>query len=152
MAQEGDEALSSQWRDRLKRQAESGLTIEAFCEKEGVSQSVFYVWKRQLQDSLPAPAPTAELIDAGPQRRKQRVKGRQRRQTEVAPASKPVCKQPGEFLRLPVPSMRSIPWIELTLVDGTVIRIPQENHTALSIVLKTLRSDSSGIAAEARDA
>jgi hypothetical protein len=53
---------------------------------------------------------------------------------------------------LPVRSVRSMPWIELTLADGTVIRIPQENHAALSIVLRTLRPESSEPLAEARHA
>ena len=38
-----------------------------------------------------------------------------------------------------------MPWIELTLVDGTVVRIPQENHAALGIVLRTLRPEGGGL-------
>jgi hypothetical protein len=45
-----------------------------------------------------------------------------------------------------------MPWIELTLVDGTVVRIPQENHAALSTVLQILRPAGSGLVAEARHA
>jgi hypothetical protein len=45
--------------------------------------------------------------------------------------------------------MRSMPWIELMLVDGTVVRIPQENHAALSIVLRTLRPAGGGPLTEA---
>jgi hypothetical protein len=49
--------------------------------------------------------------------------------------------------------VRSIPWIELTLVDGTVVRIPQENLAAPTTVLRTLRADNnSGPLAEARHA
>jgi hypothetical protein len=49
--------------------------------------------------------------------------------------------------------VRSIPWIELTLVDGTVVRIPQENLAALTTVLRTLRADNSdGPVGEARHA
>ena len=40
MAQEV--ALLTEWRERLARQSESELTIEAFCKKEGVSTSMFY--------------------------------------------------------------------------------------------------------------
>jgi hypothetical protein len=43
------------------------------------------------------------------------------------------------FLQLPVPAPRSGPWIELTLVEGTVIRIPQHNLAALQIVFTMLR-------------
>jgi hypothetical protein len=46
-----------------------------------------------------------------------------------------------------------MPWIELTLADGTVVRIPQENHAALGIVLRTLQSEGGGEPfAEARHA
>ena len=34
--------LLTEWRERLKRQSESGLTVEAFCQQEGVSTSMFY--------------------------------------------------------------------------------------------------------------
>jgi hypothetical protein len=46
-----------------------------------------------------------------------------------------------------------MPWIELTLVDGTVVRVPQENLAALTTVLRTLRADNNnGPLAEARHA
>ena len=133
--------LLTEWRERLKRQSESGLTVEAFCQKEGVSTSMFYRWQRHFQN--PSPAPTAsEAADTAHRRGKKRG-GRPRCQPEAMPATEPAAKQPREFLRLPVRSVRSMPWIELTLVDGTVIRIPQENHAALSTVLRMLRPESS---------
>ncbi len=143
--------LLTEWRERLKRQAESGLTVEAFCEKEGVSTSMFYRWQRRFQN--PSPEPTAsEVADTAHRRGKKRGGRPRRQQAEVASAGEQATKPPREFLRLPVRSVRSMPWIELTLVDGTVIRIPQENHVALSIVLRTLRPESSGSLAEARHA
>jgi len=36
------------WRERLVRFQDSGLTIKAFCEREGVSVSNFHAWKRRL--------------------------------------------------------------------------------------------------------
>ncbi|MFH1111071.1 MAG: hypothetical protein V1790_18025, partial [Planctomycetota bacterium] len=133
------------------RQSESGLTVEAFCQKEGVSTSMFYRWQRHFQN--PSPEPTASDADETAQRPGKKRGGRPRRQqSEVAPAAEPATKQPREFLRLPVRGMRSMPWIELTLVDGTVVRIPQENHAALTTVLRILRPESSGPLAEARHA
>ncbi len=38
----------SVWRERLIRFQGSGLTIQAFCEREGVSVSNFHAWKRRL--------------------------------------------------------------------------------------------------------
>jgi transposase-like protein len=150
MAHEVDEVLATQWRERLKRHSESGLTIEAFCEKEGVSESVFYTWKRNLQDSMSAPM-ASQAADAARRPGKRRAKGLRRQRPQVVPTNKPATKHPQEFLRLPVRGVRSIPWIELTLVDGTVVRIPQENLAALTTVLRTLRAENSdGRVGEAR--
>jgi hypothetical protein len=148
MAQEV--VLLTQWRERLKRHSESGLTIEAFCEKEGVSESVFYAWKRNLQDSVSTPT-ASELVDTTPRPGKKRSRGLRHQRSQVVTTSKPATKHPQEFLRLPVRGVRSIPWIELTLVDGTVVRIPQENLAALTAVLRTLRPEGSdGVLGEAR--
>jgi transposase-like protein len=67
MARNPDLELRAAWRDRLRRQADSGLTIEQFCAREGVSSATFHSWKRRLRlvelaDTLPAsPAPPAFL-------------------------------------------------------------------------------------------
>ena len=149
MAQEV--ALLTEWRERLKRQSESGLTIEAFCEKEGVSTSMFYRWRRHLQDPSSTPA-AVEAVDATQRAGKKRGGPPRRRRAKVVSTGSPANEHPPEFLRLPVRGVRSIPWIELTLVDGTVVRIPQENLAALSTVLRTLRPEGSGPLAEARHA
>jgi hypothetical protein len=142
--------LLTEWRERLKRQSESGLTVEAFCQKEGVSTSMFYRWQRHFQNPSPEPL-ASEAVDTARRAGKKRG-GRTRRQPEAAPATEPAAKRRPEFLRLPVRGVRSMPWIELTLVDGTVVRIPQENHAALSAVLRTLRPEGGGPLAEARHA
>jgi hypothetical protein len=143
--------LVTEWRERLKRQSESGLTVDAFCQREGVSTSMFYRWQRHFQN--PSPGATAsEAADTAPRPGKKRGGRPGRPPANGAPASEPATKSPPGFLRLPVRNARSMPWIELTLVDGTVVRIPQENHAALSIVLRTLRPESSGPLAEARHA
>lgn len=150
MAQEV--ALLTEWRERLKRQVESGLTIDAFCEKEGVSTSMFYRWRRHLQDSSSTPA-AVEAADATQRAGKKRSGPPRRKRAKVVSASVLTNEHPPEFLRLPVRGVRSIPWIELTLVDGTVVRLPQENLAALSTVLQTLRAEhGDGMPAEARHA
>ena len=47
------------WRDVLKRQATSDLSIRKFCEIEGVSQPSFYAWRRRLQEQG---SPRNELV------------------------------------------------------------------------------------------
>jgi hypothetical protein len=37
------------WRDRVRRQQASGLTIAQFCARERCAVSPFYIWKRRLQ-------------------------------------------------------------------------------------------------------
>ncbi len=55
MARPKDPNLESLWRQRLQRQATSGLSIAAFCALEGVSCASFQAWKRRLAArSLPA--------------------------------------------------------------------------------------------------
>ncbi len=62
-----DPQLHALWRDRVRRQAVSGLTIAQFCAQKRLSQSSFYAWKRRLglidlADNRPAlPAPSAFL-------------------------------------------------------------------------------------------
>jgi hypothetical protein len=43
------------WQERLESFAASGLEIDAFCLKEGVSRSTFCRWKKQLKDGIPEP-------------------------------------------------------------------------------------------------
>jgi hypothetical protein len=52
-----DLGLEHAWRLRLRRQAQSGLSITAFCQRERVSTPSFYAWKRRLA-APPAATPT----------------------------------------------------------------------------------------------
>ena len=46
------------WRQTLARQRASGLSIRAFCEREGLSEASYYQWRRELvrRDRFPRPA------------------------------------------------------------------------------------------------
>jgi hypothetical protein len=48
MARPKDPDLERTWRQRLRRQTTSGLSISAFCAREGVSSVSFHAWKRRL--------------------------------------------------------------------------------------------------------
>ena len=41
------------WQERLASFQASGLEIDVFCLKEGVSRSTFYRWKDRLKDGIP---------------------------------------------------------------------------------------------------
>lgn len=42
---------ASRWREILRRQAGSGLSIRAFCTREGISEPSFFAWRRRLREA-----------------------------------------------------------------------------------------------------
>jgi hypothetical protein len=44
MARVVEPSLAAVWRVRIEREQRSGLSIQVFCEKEGVPQGTFYTW------------------------------------------------------------------------------------------------------------
>ena len=118
--------LRELWCQRVDRQRQSGLTVSEFCREEGVSSANFYRWKQKLQGKSPS-----------------KSKRRARQQPTGAPD--PVVGPASEnasataFVRLPLAPSITSPWIELVLVEGTIIRVPQQNLAALQAVLQALR-------------
>ena len=54
-----DPKLHAIWRERIRRQEASGLTIEQFCSQEGIARSKFHSWKRRfrlMESAEPRPA------------------------------------------------------------------------------------------------
>ena len=41
------------WQQRVEGQKASGLSVDEFCAREGVSRTNFYRWVRRLQDGIP---------------------------------------------------------------------------------------------------
>jgi putative transposase len=42
----------SAWREIVARQAQSGLTVLAFCEREGIKSASLYGWRSRLRDNV----------------------------------------------------------------------------------------------------
>jgi transposase-like protein len=85
-----------EWQQRLESQKESGLSIEVFCLKEGVSKSTFFRWARQLRDGVP---------DSLKQEQAEREKA-----------------ETGEAVFLPI-TLKASP-VEIELPNGGVVRLP----------------------------
>jgi hypothetical protein len=155
MARKVNQALWDQWRQRIGRQRASGLSVAAFCRKEDLSQAAFHRWKRKLRprrtagrSSTAARRPSPGAATTRRPRKRPATAPRRRKPKRVA-AGVGAAKHAIDFLELPVQSVRSSPWIELSLVDGTVVRIPQENLAALVTLLKVLRgNDPAAVAGE----
>ena len=45
----GERRGESAWREIVSRQAESGLSVQAFCEREGIKAASLYGWRSRLQ-------------------------------------------------------------------------------------------------------
>jgi hypothetical protein len=62
MSRSADPALEAVWRLRLRQQSDSGLTIDRFCQREGVSLSAFYGWKRRLASTALLPLKASPFV------------------------------------------------------------------------------------------
>lgn len=138
MARQANRILWDQWRQRIKRQRASGLSVAEFCRSENLSPHSFHVWKRKLQAAA-APRQASSSFTAArrlAERRSVATASRQMRRAKVVSAARPL---PPEFLQLPIAAAQGSPWIELALADGTILRLPQQNLAALIAVLRVLR-------------
>jgi transposase-like protein len=140
MPRQANEVLRDQWRQRIKRQRESGLSIAEFCRREDISSHGFYVWRRNLREA--SHRRREPRADARLQRSRRRsaaaTSRRPLRNAFVGPAVPP-C--PANFLQLPVTAAQPAPWIELAMADGTILRLPQQNLVALITALRVLRGE-----------
>ena len=41
----------SHWAGIMQQRAESGLSVKAFCEREGFHENIYYYWQRKLRDA-----------------------------------------------------------------------------------------------------
>jgi hypothetical protein len=138
MTRKINQALWDTWGQRIERRHQCGGTIAAFCRSEGVSEASYHYWQMKLRQAtavLNSPAPKEPMAVAECVRRSKRASSNGGRSQGVADGKT-------NFLQLPVMAAPSSPWIELTLADGTLVRVPQQNTTALVSVLRILRGES----------
>lgn len=60
---ERDGGRERRWRGVVKRFAAGGLTVRAFCRREGLPESAFYFWRRTLKER-DAESPRNSLVSA----------------------------------------------------------------------------------------
>ena len=138
MTRKVNQVLWGQWRQRLERQRASGLSIAGFCRKEGVSTVTFHTWKRKLQVEAAAPRSAVESAP-GPRPTDRSVAVPSRPRPRPARTDAGTMPRTASFLQLPIVGARVEPCVELTLVDGTLVRIPPQNLAALQMVFTILR-------------
>jgi transposase-like protein len=42
------------WRELISQHRQSGVSVKAFCQKQGVCEQSFYSWRKRLTDNQPA--------------------------------------------------------------------------------------------------
>ena len=52
-------ATRARWRLRIQRFHKAGLSIRAFCQREGVSLPSFYTWRKKLASAQPSTSAAA---------------------------------------------------------------------------------------------
>lgn len=119
-----DRKLIAQWRQHLKKQPRSGLTIEKYCQQEGIVVGTFYAWKRRLKPVESTPAP-----------RQRKLAGNAGRSARSG------SKTASGFVQLQLPISSRI---EVRFADGTLLSLPPGNLEALSTTLRTLQAAQLG--------
>ena len=140
MARQVNQVLWDQWRRRMERQHASGLSIAEFCRRENIPRQGFHVWKRKLRHTASDRQASGEAARVQRSRKRRRIVATRRRSAHApARSAAPTC--PTNFLQLPMTAAQPAPWIELALVDGTILRLPQQNLAALITALRLLRGE-----------
>jgi hypothetical protein len=47
------EAKSEYWRQRIAEQERSGMSVQRFCEEQGLTEQSFYLWRKRLREQPP---------------------------------------------------------------------------------------------------
>jgi transposase-like protein len=84
------------WQERLESYKASGLSLDEFCLREGVSRSTFYRWMDQLKDGIP--------------------------ESMVAEKEARERAESGQAVFVPI-SLKASP-VEIELPNGGVVRLP----------------------------
>ncbi len=85
------------WQERLESFQASGLGVDVFCLKEGVSRSTFYRWKDRLRDGIPESMVAEKAV-------------RERAESAEGAAFVPI-------------SLKASP-VEIELPNGGIVRLP----------------------------
>ena len=60
------EAKSEYWRQRIAEQERSGMSVQRFCEEQGLTEQSFYLWRKRLRKQQPM---RFALVETGSARR-----------------------------------------------------------------------------------
>lgn len=123
MGRSANGLLSAQWRERLNRWRDSGLSIVEFCRREEISQASFFAWRKRL----------------GVERAFARG---------GKPGGAEVASREARFLELPPAAWPTSGGVQITLPGGAVVALPP--HASSELVTGAIRAAMLPPAAEDR--
>jgi len=129
-----DSTELEQRREWVRKQVESGLSAARFCRENALNPNCFHTWKRDLLAVQSRAARTNS----------KRTTPRSVAIESVAIESRAGSKRPSSFLQIPASIPSSPTWVEVSMADGIVVRVPAANLAALKMVLSSLKADREG--------
>jgi transposase-like protein len=111
----GDPQRQSHWQEVVRRWREGGQSVRDFCHAEGLRESAFYFWRRELTRRDGRNAENAPQTRPGPKPPTRRSRQRVARQVGPTPSFLPV--------RVVTPEMPAR-GVEIVLERGRSVRVP----------------------------
>ena len=115
------DAMWDERREWIRKQRESGLSVAQFCRDHGLHLGNFHAWRLRIAE-----------LDAISEHKSMAV-------TETrshGPLAKPT------FLQVTIPSnaafARQETWVEVSLANGMIVRVPSSNLAAIEAVIASL--------------
>jgi hypothetical protein len=109
-----DESVWDERREWLDKQRSSGMSVAGFCREHGLSVAGFNFWRKKFNG--------AAVGD---------VRSRNKS-----------ARRSAAFIQVPLPAealgTAKATWVEISLADGMIVRVPASNLSALKTVLSTL--------------
>jgi len=69
-SEKGISSRGEYWRERISAQERSGLSVQQFCEEQGLNGASFYVWRKRLSKEEPV---RFALVETGREERPARA-------------------------------------------------------------------------------
>jgi hypothetical protein len=143
MRQAGQQARDEQrqfWQLALEAQGESGLSVAAFCRREGLSEAAYYYWRRKIEAVVgsPVPRPRHQVPGQAVGQEQYEAVGRQKPGNTASRPGRQVAGA-GSFVEVVLPEDHG-PVMELVLCSGNSLRIPGGvDSRALGNIISVLR-------------
>jgi hypothetical protein len=125
MGRRVDSAVWDQRREWVQKQTQSGLSAGKFCRENSLNLNNFQAWKRRLNR-------TDQSEKSSAHSRSGKKSLRVNSESLGYPA----------FVQIPTATVASSSWIEVSLSEGIVVRLPSTNLAALRLVLAVLKPAS----------